>query len=361
MDTTGAYQLSSVPGYEASAPGIQIGTQLPFRPTREDIDFVRQLGVEWVMIGVPHDDSGEPEEPYESVVERIENEGLKVYRLGNSRCHNMPAVTLNLPGREEKMEEYLRYIERLGEAGIRYSTYAHMANGIWSGDREPVRGGATGRAFHIDGPAAGHWTSERYEGPFTHGREYSEDELWANYEYFIRRVVPVAEGAGVYIGIHPDDPPVYPLGGIPRCIFGTFDGYRRALEIADSPNVGMCLCTGCWLEGGPLMGKDVVETIRYFGGRRKLFKVHFRTVTAPMPEGFTETFLDDGYVNMYSVMAALHETGFDGAVMSDHLPTMVGGRRAAEALAVGYIRGLKNSVEYGAGASPELGARGSRP
>ena len=50
--------------------------------------------------------------------------------------------------------------------------------------------------------------------------------------------MPVAEEAGVYIGIHPDDPPVSMLGGVPRCIFGNFAGYVRALEIANSPNVG---------------------------------------------------------------------------------------------------------------------------
>ena len=154
----------------------------------------------------------------------------------------------------------------------------------------------------------------------------------------------MAEEADVYIGIHPDDPPVYPLGGIPRCIFGDFEGYRRAIEMADSPHIGMCLCVGCWLEGGEAMGKDVVETIRYFGGLGKLFKVHFRNVTAPMPEGFVETFLDDGYMDMHRVMRALREVNFDGAVISDHLPTMVGGRRAAEAFSVGYIKALIQSV-----------------
>jgi mannonate dehydratase len=52
------------------------------------------------------------------------------------------------------------------------------------------------------------------------------------------------------IGIHPDDPPVPELGGVPRCIFGNFDGYIRALEIANSPNIGVCLCAGTWMEGG---------------------------------------------------------------------------------------------------------------
>ena len=65
------------------------------------------------------------------------------------------------------------------------------------------------------------------------------------------------------IGIHPDDPPFYSLGGVPRCIFGTFEGYKRAMAIADSPNIGVCLCLGCWLEGGKdLMGADALTAIR---------------------------------------------------------------------------------------------------
>ena len=98
--------------------------------------------------------------------------------------------------------------------------------------------------------AQGHWNGEQYAGELTHGRQYNEDEIWDNYEYMIRKVAPVAEEAGVYIGIHPDDPPVYPLGGIPRCMFGNFAGYKKAMDIADSPNIGVCLCVGCWLEGG---------------------------------------------------------------------------------------------------------------
>ena len=60
------------------------------------------------------------------------------------------------------------------------------------------------------------------------------------------------------IGIHPDDPPVPELGGVPRCIFGNFDGYMRALEIANSPNIGVCLCAGTWMEGGEAHGQGCV-------------------------------------------------------------------------------------------------------
>jgi mannonate dehydratase len=259
----------------------------------------------------------------------------------------MEEVTLNLPGRDKKIAEYLAYIRLLGKAGIHYSTYAHMGNGIWSSPPEETRGGATGRALRLK-TAVGHWAGKKWQQPLSHGRRYTEDELWENYTYFIRKVVPVAEEAKVYIGIHPDDPPVYDLGGVPRCIFGNFDGYVRALEIADSPNIGVCLCVGSWIEGGAQTGKNVVDAIRHFAAQKKLFKIHFRNVSAPLPEGFVETFPDDGYVDMSRVMRVLHESGYTGAVISDHLPRMVGGRRSAEAFALGYMRGLIQAVSGGA-------------
>ena len=340
---TKGYPLATIPGYFASQPGIQIGTGLRPPETEEDARFAKQLGVEWVMTTLERGQA-QTAENYIALREKLEGLGVKIYKLGNSRCHNMPAVTLNLPNRDAKVQEYLNYIRSLGAAGIHHSSYAHMGNGIWSTGREEIRGGAIARAFHIEEAKQGHWAGKTFDGPLTHGREYSEEEIWENYTYFIKQVVPVAEEAGVFIGIHPDDPPVSSLGGIPRCIFGSFEGYKRAIEIADSPNVGMCLCVGCWLEGGAAMGKDVVETIRYFGGQKKLFKIHFRNVTAPIPEGFVETYMDAGYMDMHLVVRALREVGFDGAIMSDHLPQMVGGRRAAEAWSIGYMRALVQAV-----------------
>ncbi len=331
----------AVPGYFGSRPGIQLGTQMRATASDEDMQYARQLGVEWVMTGLPPEQHSL--DNYEALKARFAKHGLKIYRLANNSCHNMEQVTLNLPGRDQKIEEYLSYIRLLGKAKIHYSTYAHMGNGIWSSEQETTRGGATSRALRLD-KAFGRWAGKKYEQPLSHGREYTEEELWDNYAYFIRKVAPVAEEAGVYIGIHPDDPPVYSLGGVPRCIFGNFAGYTRALEIADSPNIGVCLCVGSWIEGGTGTGKNVKDALRHFASQKKLFKVHFRNVSAPLPEGFVETFLDDGYVNMFEVMRTLHESGYTGAVISDHVPHMVGGRRSAEAFSLGYMRGLIQAV-----------------
>jgi mannonate dehydratase len=87
------------------------------------------------------------------------------------------------------------------------------------------------------------------------------------------------------------------------------------------------------------MGKDVLETIRYFGKRDKLFKIHFRNVNQPLPH-FVETFLDDGYMDMYRVMHALVEVGFDGVVIPDHIPLMANDRRVGTAFSIGYMKAL---------------------
>ena len=201
-----------------------------------------------------------------------------------------------------------------------------MANGIWSSAQETTRGGASARAFKLE-TAKGNWNGKVYEEPLTHGRKYSKEELWENYTYFIRQIAPVAEEAGVRIGIHPDDPPVPELGGIPRHIFGTFDGYVQALEIANSPAIGVCLCCGTWMEGGKHTGKDVFEAARGFAKMGKLWKIHFRNVTAPIPY-FVETYIDNGYTDMWKLMKTLVDVDFRGNLIADHVPAMAGGRAA---------------------------------
>ncbi len=214
-----------------------------------------------------------------------------------------------------------------------------MGNGIWTSGRTQVRG-ASAREFDQNSPdARGNWDGKVYTGPLSHGREFTKEEIWENYTYFIKQVAPVAEETGVHIGIHPDDPPVPVLAGVPRCIFGNFDGYAKAMAIANSPNVGICLCCGTWLEGGKkLTGKDPEEMIRHFGAK-KIWKIHFRNVSAPLPH-FVETFMDNGYYDMWKIMKALRDVNFDGIVILDHSPMMVGGNYTQTAYGFAYMKAL---------------------
>ncbi len=316
--------------------GLKVTAQMSPEPTEEDLQFTKQIGVEYVVLWTDGEHANY--DYFMSRREIFENAGLKIYGFGNSDVHNQDAIVLNLSNRDEKIEQYKRYIRDLGRAGIPYTTYAHMGNGIWSTERETTRGGASARGFDLDKAREGHWREKTYQMPLSHGREYSEQEIWDNYTHFIKETAPVAEEAGVMIGIHPDDPPVPRLAGIPRCIFSSFEGYKRAFEIADSPNVGMCLCVGCWLEGGELMGKDVLESMRFFGEWGKVFKVHFRNVDQPLPH-FVETFVDNGYQDMYQVMKVMREVNFKGVAIPDHVPSMVGDR-SGTAYTIAYMNAL---------------------
>jgi mannonate dehydratase len=326
---------------EPLSPGIKISMQVNEDVSADDLTWVKQMGVEYLNV-----QTGKGRgtlDNFLSIKNRVEAAGLKVWNISNNDNRNIEEITLNLQGRDAKIEWLKQYIRDTGKAGIGYITYAHMANGIWSSAPETTRAGGAARAFRLE-TAKGSWNGKTYEGPLSHGRKYSKEELWENYTYFIRQIAPAAEEAGVRIGIHPDDPPVPELGGIPRHMFGTFDGYVKALDIANSPNIGVCLCCGTWMEGGKATGKDVFEAVRAFAKMGKLWKIHFRNVTAPIPY-FVETYIDNGYTDMWKLMRTLVEVDFRGNLIADHVPAMAGGRTNNWSYSMGYIRALYRAAQ----------------
>jgi mannonate dehydratase len=301
--------------------------------------WYKQMGIEDVNVWI--DPPNDTAEYYIGTKKHFAEGGIGVYGMGNGSVHNQDKIVLNLPGRDAKIEEYKRHLQHCGAAGITYTTYAHMGNGIWDSSSEATRGGAMARGFNSYGPNHGRWNALRFNPPLSHGREYTEEELWENWKYFMRQVAPVAEENNVRIGIHPDDPPIPRLAGVPR-IFSRFESYRKALDIANSPNVGLCLCVGTWMEGGDTVGATSVEMIEHFGAQKKIFKVHFRNIEMPIPH-FIETFVDSGYTNMYTIMKALKNVNFDGVLFPDHVPNMAGGN--GWPFSVGYVKALRDRVE----------------
>jgi mannonate dehydratase len=306
-------------------PGIKIGTYAQ-NPTEENMLYLKELGVKWITSGDITPQTATVEgftkmrKQWEAGGFTVYNESARIAPSGNPIIC-VPEIVLNLSGRDERIEEYLNYLRYLGKAGIHYMTYAHMGNGLWRSGSATLPRGYYASDCDLSSPnLQGSWGGKTYREPLSHGRVFTKDELWDNYNYFIKKVVPVAEESGVRIGIHPDDPPAPILAGVPH-IFSSFADYKRAIRIANSPNIGVCLCCGTWLEGGPKMGADPVEVIKYFAPQKKLFKIHFRNVTAPLPH-FTETLMDDGYYNMYKIMEALVDVNFDGLVIPDHVPEL---------------------------------------
>ncbi len=318
-------------------PGMKLAVSISSEAGNDYLAFLKQMGVEWVALWTTIQPPSA--DYFRKVKQRFANAGLQVFGFGNGNLHNQDAIVLGLENRDAKIEEYKCHLRSLGQAGIPYTTYAHMANGVWSSEHETTRGGAEARSFDADKAPIGYRGKNRFFAPLSHGRIYSEEEIWQNFGYFIADVAPVAEEQGVRIGIHPDDPPQLKLGGVPRCIFSSFDGYKKAMDIANSPNVGICFCIGCWLEGGPLMGKDTTKALHEFGGLNKVFKVHFRNVDRPLPR-FVETFVDGGYFDMHKAIKVLKEIDFNGIVIPDHVPLMGNDPRIGVAYTIGWMKAM---------------------
>src|SRR6202453_2737987 len=155
-----------------SAPGIKLCAQTSAKPSDDDLLFLKQMGAEYVSVASTPD--LRTAEGFLQIKKRYADAGITVWNIGNSSVHNMPEVTLNLPGRDEKIEEYKKYIRNLGQAGIYYTTYAHMGNGIWSSGRATIRGSGA-RVFDLASPdKVGVWDGVTFKEPLSHGRVFSQ-------------------------------------------------------------------------------------------------------------------------------------------------------------------------------------------
>ena len=299
--------------------------------TDADLLFLKQIGLRWARLEFGEEDT--PLYYLKSTQERFGRYGIRIYSGVHSAYRSL-RVQLGRSGRDQDIETYQRFLRNLGKLQIPVAAYDfHPANTYTTSEVE--RRGYKTRVFDLED------FRKRVEKQ-AFDREYSAGEIWANYTYFMKAVLPVAAESGVKLALHPDDPPVAKMNGVAK-LFTHYDGYARAEQIAGgSPYWGLTFCAGTWSEGGGQMGKDVFEMIRDFGGRGKIFEVHFRNVSSPLPR-FEETFPDDGYMDCYRIMKALREVKFAGAAEPDHVPQLEGDtglRRAGTAYIVAYMRAL---------------------
>ena len=313
-------------------PTIKLSMSIGPEPSQDELLFARQLGLDCVYTWVKED-----QQHYEFLLnlrQKVKSAGLSLYNVGSKSVAKSDKIHLALPGRDEKIEEFKTFVRDLGRAGIHTTTFTWEPSGVWSSEPGESRGAQTRR---VD-------PDEMLVRPLAHGREYTEEEIWDNFQYFIGQILPAAKEADVRLALHPNDPPVPALGGIP-CLIHSFESYKRAFDIANSPYLGMEFCTGCWLEGGKAFG-DVLEAIRYFHQRGKIFIVHFRNVSSPLPY-FVETFLDNGYMDMYKVMRVFCEIGYSGTMTLDHTPQFAPrfAKGAGIAYAIGHMRALMKRAE----------------
>jgi mannonate dehydratase len=266
---------------------------------------------------------------------RVEQFGLKLSALENVPTSFYDHIMLNGPRRDEQIENMIFTVRNMARAGIPIFGYNWMPSHVWRTPPKQIRGGALATAYD-------HALGSKY--PLTHGREYSEEEMWENLEYWIKIITPVAEEEGIRLGIHPCDPPVDKLGGIPQ-LLRSFESYKRLIEIYPSDSNGIEFCQGTFSE----MKDDIYEMIDYFVSRKKILYVHFRNVSSQVPN-FYEEFVNTGYVDMYKAMKIYHKHNFDGFFIDDHVPHTHGdtpwGHRG-RAFANGYIQAMIEAVQKG--------------
>jgi mannonate dehydratase len=348
-------------------------------PTEELLAFARQLGLSGVQVNTPWLPGERRWELADLIAlrRRCEREGLTLEAIENIPQSFYQKAMLGLPGRDEELENVRRTISNVGRAGVGVLGYHFCPLGVVrTGMDGRGRGGAEVTSFDLgtatDPALADRLLVARRNAPRSEagrlgkddfaaggypdlGVEISEEEMWDNYRYFLQAVLPAAEEAGVRLAIHPDDPPVPTLGGIAR-IIRSVDALARASELVPSRAWAVELCLGTVSEMG---GESaVLEAIQQFGPRDQIAYVHLRDVRGTVPT-FEESFLGEGNYDPLRVIRALRQSGFDGFILDDHTPRLVGdsdwGHRG-RAHAVGYIQALIRATEEVAQAATDADA-----
>lgn len=325
--------------------------------TDEKLRFAAQLGVTGVQMNTPNLPGTTHWEVHDlrELVARCEVFGLTLEAIENVPIDFYDKAMLGLPGRDEQIEHYRTTIGNVGAAGIPVLGYHFIPNSVWRTPQAIGRGGVRVTAFDMAriGATVGEqiaWTPHGWEAAkrafFPDDEAIDHDRMWANYEYFMRGVLPAAEEAGIRLALHPDDPPLPMLGGVAR-LFGSVAGFERACDaFGESPSWALDLCLGCCseMEGG---AANVFAMIERFGPRGKIAYVHFRDVQGTVP-CFQECFLGEGNYDPAAVLRSLKRAGFTGFILDDHVPMMdedsSWGHRA-RAHAIGYIQGMLKALE----------------
>lgn len=309
----------------------------------------RQMGIDRVQFNLPIDLPADQYWKYEDLKEwkeRCDSYGVVVEAMENLPIRFYDKVMLGEKGREEQIEHVCECIRNLGRVGIPVLGYHFSPSFVWRTANEAPLGryGAKVQAFDLELQKQGVDDMADF-GQRRDVKIPDVEFLWENFEYFMKRVIPVAEEYGVTMALHPDDPPVKSLSGIAR-MFVDLDSYKRAEKLIDSDNWGLLFCIGTFsqMQGG---AKNVFDAIEYFGPRKRLIYAHMRDVQGTVPE-FRECFLGQGNFDPFEVIYALKTHGFDGFIVSDHVPAIAGdtswGHRVRFA-DTGYLRGLMEAID----------------
>ena len=307
--------------------------------TKERLEAVRQIGAEDVVY-YSIEDRAAIFDQFGAFVERAKAADLRasVVEAGPP----IGKIVMGEDGWREQTDDWVDAIRLLASHGVEVICYNFMpqvfddAMVVRTSFETKTRGGAitsSYRAIDID-----HETLVDADV-----LPISKDEMRANLKRFLDEVIPIAEEVGIKLAMHPDDPPISPMGGLQR-IMSSVEVFDWLLTANPSKANGITYCIGCFAE----LGCNLEGLIDRWSDR--IHFVHFRNISGCLDD-FVETFPDDGDVDLLNVLRKLKEVGYTGCIRPDHAPKLSGEYVEIEGygfqghiFTAGYLRGLLTAV-----------------
>lgn len=294
--------------------------------------------------------------------EKIEASGLTLEVIESVPVHE--DIKLGLPTRDTYINNYKETLRNLGKAGIKVVCYNFMPVFDWTRSdlAYPLPDGSNALIYDEKtvekmNPTSGDLELPGWDCSYGEGglggvlKQYenvTEEDLWENIGHFLREIIPVAEESDVKMAIHPDDPP-WSIFGLPRIIRDKAS-LERFLKLVDNPYNGLSLCSGSL---GASADNDIAELVRHFGGMGRIHFAHMRNVKLTGEKSFEESahLTSAGSLDMFDIMKAYHEVGFDGPMRPDH-GRMIWGETGRpgyglydRALGATYLNGIWEALE----------------
>ncbi len=308
------------------------------------------------------------EEDVKALKKEVEDSGLKIYGIESVNIHD--DIKIGLPSRDKYIENYIKTLEVLGKEGINLVCYNFMPVFDWTrSDLAKVRpDGSTVLSYdqdiidkidpqkmfeQIDSSSNGFvlpgWEPERLsrlKELFEMYKGIDDEKLFENLKYFLTAIMPTCEKYNIKMAIHPDDP-AWPVFGLPRIIVNK-ENILRMVNSVNSPCNGITLCAGS-LGSNPK--NDIPDIVRSLKG--KIFFAHVRNLEHTAPGKFQEAahLSSDGSMDMFAIMKAFYDIGFEGPFRPDHgraiwdEVSMPGYGLYDRALGAVYLQGLWEAIE----------------
>lgn len=310
-------------------------------------------------------------EDIRAMKKEVEAAGLTIAGIESVNIHD--AIKIGSPDREQYIENYITTLERLGQEDIHMVCYNFMPVFDWTRTELARKrpDGSTVLAYNqaavdalkpeemfasIDSDSNGFvmpgWEPERMarvKELFEMYQDVDNEKLFANLKYFLERIMPTCDKYDINMAIHPDDP-AWSVFGLPRIIINK-ENILRMMHMVDNPHNGVTFCSGSY---GTNLENNLPDMIRSLKGR--IHFAHVRNLKFNSPTDFEESahLSSDGSFDMYKIMKALYEIGFDGPIRPDH-GRMIWGEVAMpgyglydRALGAAYLNGLWEAIDKNA-------------